>query len=65
MKDKRCSAVSSRQVDPGPNFCHAHELTMPCGLVKVSNAQEPPITVACRLVCPVVPDRPKRLEFMW
>jgi len=46
-KRLRCCVLSSEPSDPEPGFVHGWLLKMPCGIVKHSRAQDPPITVAC------------------
>jgi hypothetical protein len=58
----RCAVVSSQPTDPGPCYCHAHALRMPCGLVRISRAEVPPVTVAACTRCAHVLDRPTRPE---
>ena len=62
---RRCAVVSSRESDPGPCYCHAHELRLECGQTRVSRAEVPPVTVAACARCTFVPDRPRRPALEW
>lgn len=46
-KRLRCLVLGSEKTKPDPGFVYTWLLKMPCGLIKRSRAQDPPVTVAC------------------